>query len=297
MSVDISTIASPRFHVGDMEITRITEISFEFPVTFLFPEWQDNLTEAQLKNLHEGVLTPDRRSAIVYVNSWVVRTPNLLFIVDTGIGDGRVRHIEAFNNLNTGYLERMKTNGIDPHAVDFVFCTHLHSDHVGWNTHLSSGVWVPTFPSARYLWSRGEHDWAAGDTFRNIVSPGVYEDSVRPIVDAGLVDVVPDVGAEVIEGVMFHPTPGHTPGHMSISIRSGGGEAFFSGDVIHNPIQIYRPEWNSAFCENQDAARKSRHWMLEYTAESGALVLPAHFGANSAGYVKRESNNFRWIFA
>lgn len=287
-----------RFRLGAIEITRLTEITFDsFAPDFLLPAWHAPTVEPHLAGMREHVLNGDGTGLLVYVNCWIVRTPYHHLVIDTGIGDGRNRRIPLFNDLQTGWLDRMRQAGIDPAMIDHVLCTHLHSDHVGWNTHLSHGCWVPSFPNARYHWSRMEDAFAASPAFRDSLAAGVFEDSVQPVIEAGLVDLVNDTGGEVLEGVTFHPTPGHTPGHMSISVRDGDYMALFSGDVVHSPLQVHLPDWNSAFCEAPDAARASRRWALNHAADHRALFLPAHFGGSSAGHVTRDGDGFRWTFA
>jgi glyoxylase-like metal-dependent hydrolase (beta-lactamase superfamily II) len=287
-----------RFQLGSLDLLRLTEIVFPpYEATMLLPDWADELIAPHQDELIPDAMTPDGAGLMVNVNLWVVRTPHHLMVIDTGIGDGRTRRIPQFDGLHTGLLDRMRAAGIAPEAIDYVLCTHIHSDHVGWNTHWNDERWTPAFPNARYLWSRTENDKAASEGFRTGPAAGVYEDSVLPVIEAGLLDLVPDDGGEVIEGVTFHPTPGHTPGHMSISVRSAGHEAFFSGDVLHSPVQVLRPTWNSMFCQDAETARRSRRWALEHAAERSALVLPAHFGGRSAGRVVRRGECFHWTFA
>lgn len=291
------TAGNDTFRIGDIEITRVTEIVFtSFTPDFLLPD----SSQQELKELTTFVpaaFTEDHRSLVLSIHSWVVRTPDHLIVIDTGIGNGRKRRIPAFENLNTGYLENLEKAGVDPAKVDYVLCTHIHSDHVGWNTRLQDDQWVPTFPNARYIWSEIEQAVSASPEFRDSLAAGVYEDSVLPIIESGLVEKIGPNGGEVIKGVTFHPTPGHTPGHMSISLTSKGEEAFFSGDVVHSPLQVYKPHWNSAFCEVNNAARHSRLWALEHAAETNALFLPAHFRGSSAGRVSRSGDQFSWSFA
>lgn len=287
------------FRVGEIDITRLTEIAYVdfFTPAFLFPDWSEEKAAAHRTALTPGALRPGGEFLVVNINSWIVRTQHHTIIVDTGIGDGRTRRIAPFHNLQTGYLDRLIAAGVDPKGVDYVLCTHVHSDHVGWNTQWVDGAWVPTFPNARYLWSAKDNDIAATPEFRGSLAAGVYEDSVLPILKSGQFDAVGNEGGEVLDGIAFHPTPGHTPGHMSITFRSGNEQALFTGDTLHNPFQVFFPEWNSAFCEEHELARKSRRWVLEYAAEHRALFLPAHFGGSSAGYVTRKGEDFHWTFA
>jgi len=174
-----------------------------------------------------------------------------------------------------------------------VLLTHLHVDHVGWNTLWRDGRWAPVFPNARYVFSQPEFDFfatPAGEPRRM-----VFEDSVRPIVEAGLSQMVPEAGAEIAAGIRFLPTPGHSIGHMAIAIESQDEMALFSGDVMHSPLQVLRPAWNSVFCLDQSLARTSRQWLLAYAVETGAAIFPAHFQETSAGMVQRRSEGaYEW---
>jgi glyoxylase-like metal-dependent hydrolase (beta-lactamase superfamily II) len=183
-----------------------------------------------------------------------------------------------------------------PVAVDYVLCTHLHVDHVGRNTRLQDGRWVPAFPHARYVFSRAEYEHWSGPAGKDGPNGGVYEDSVLPVVEAGLAEIIDGAG-EVADSLVLLPTPGHTAGHLAVPLAANGDEALFTGDLMHNPLQVYRPEWNSVFCEDVEAARISRPWALEHAAERQATVFTAHFGGSSAGHVQRKSERFAWAGA
>jgi glyoxylase-like metal-dependent hydrolase (beta-lactamase superfamily II) len=185
---------------------------------------------------------------------------------------------------------------VTPESIDFVMCTHLHVDHVGWNTQLQDGRWVPTFPKARYLFSKAEHDHWSGPAGKEGFNANVYEDSVLPVVAAGRADLV--TGGEQIAGCLsVEPTPGHSIGHIAIKLLSGGQAAMFTGDIMHQPIQVYHPEWNSRFCEYPEQARQSRLKVLDFCADRDAMVFPAHFAGSFAGKILRQGERFSWEFA
>ena len=175
-----------------------------------------------------------------------------------------------------------------------MMCTHLHVDHVGWNTRLENGKWVPTFPNAKYVMSRTDHDfWAAeakkADTEAFIVN--TYNDSVLPIVEAKKAEFVS--GEHGMCGCLtLKPAPGHTPGQIRVDLDSRGKRAIFAGDALHNPVQVPLWKWNSCFCEDRDLARKSRHTLLADCVEQGALLMPAHFAPPHAAYVKDKGDRF-----
>lgn len=292
------TVQTGRHNIGDVEIVRLQEIEFrDFQPGFLFPEWNAANIEAHLPWLVPDCLTPDHAGLTVSVNTWIVRTPHHTILVDTGIGNDRDRRIPLFNQLSTPYLKKLQAAGVTPESVDFVFCTHLHSDHVGWNTRRDGDAWRPTFPNARYVFPELELTVSQSEAFRTGYAAGVYEDSILPVLEAGLVDLVGPQGAQIVDHIRFIPTPGHTAGHMSIELNGGGRRALFTGDVMHNPMQVYMPHWNSVFCDMQDRARESRRWLLDYAAEHQALLLSAHFPRSSAGYVRRHGECFEWRFA
>jgi glyoxylase-like metal-dependent hydrolase (beta-lactamase superfamily II) len=198
--------------------------------------------------------------------------------------------------------------------VDLVLHTHLHADHVGWNTSKVDGGWVPTFPNARHIFSGRECAYLAAlsasdgsdaairaeaklGRMTHLPLSKVYEDSVRPVIDAGLAREIVVDGTEVVEGFSFFPSPGHSIDHACIRFSSRGEYALFWGDVMHHPLQFMKPDWNSVFCEFPDAALKSRRWAMNHAAETDALVFTTHFAESSAGRVSREGDRFAWHFA
>ena len=196
--------------------------------------------------------------------------------------------------LDTPYPQRLRAAGIEPEEVDVVFCTHLHVDHVGWNTRLADGRWVPTFPNARYLFSRGdfEHfDRAMSLPGTSQMTRNTFTDSVLPIVEAGQAVYVDD-GEEIAKGLSLEAAPGHTPGQMCLNLRSGGRLACFCGDVLHHPLQVPLWHWRTRICTDPDQSRDSRRRMLEQCEQTGALLLPAHFIAPHGGYIEHRNDSF-----
>lgn len=297
----------PRIHqVGDVTVTRIDEIALgAFTPQMLYPE-----AEADVIERHGGALGPgslDRAGAklIQSIHSWLVRTPHHTILVDTATGNGKPRpYAPVLDRLNEPYLDRLAAAGVAPEDIDYVLITHLHADHVGWNTTLDGDRWRPTFTKARYVFSAAElrynEDLAAGkpagaDAAR-LPYPDVYADSVRPVVEAGLAQPIAIDGDEFLDGLSFVPTPGHSVDHASIRLVSRGQEALFAGDVMHHPLQVHAPELNSCFCEYLDAARQSRRWVLEDAAERNALVFSSHFAETGAGRITRRGDRFDWQF-
>ena len=202
-----------------------------------------------------------------------------------------------FHRLSTRYLERLAEVGLVPEDIDYVMCTHLHGDHIGWNTRLIDGRWVPTFPNARYVMSRVEMDAtreeAATTTFDALRY--CYEDSILPVVQAGMVDLVDGVH-EMLDNITLRPAPGHSPGNMRIELRSGRDVAVFAGDIIHTPIQIPFWEWSSKICWDKQLSAQARRDLLEFCAESGALLIPGHFSAPHVGRISDADGRFNVRF-
>ena len=251
------------------------------------------------------------------VHSWLVRLPGRTVLIDTATGNGKsVPTVPRFNHLDEPFLARLAAAGVRPDDVDLVLLTHLHVDHVGWNTRRDGGRWVPTFRKARHIFSRTEQRYAE-KLARERPAPdlppaalgladhpplaGVYEASVKPVIAAGLAEAI-DIGGTDIDGTdigdgfSFHATPGHSIDHASIRLRSKGQEAWFLGDVMHHPLQVYRPDLRSVYCEFPEPARASRQRMLEAAADSGATCFTTHFAESSAGHVTRRGKRFGWKF-
>jgi glyoxylase-like metal-dependent hydrolase (beta-lactamase superfamily II) len=257
---------------------------------------------------HEPELVPDYHQAdtgLIYgfLQSWLLDTGSERILFDTGAGNDKDRPgLPLFGGMNTDFLDRMAAAGYQPGDIDTVVCSHLHIDHVGWNTQLVDGQWRATFPNARYILPAGDRAfWDPADSSAEpsatgkFVNSGVYEDSVQPLLDESRA-VWADDGFEVAPGISLFAVPGHTPGHLAMRVESDGERALFVGDVLHHPIQIYEPDWNSQFCEFSDDARTSRRAVLTEAADTGALLVPAHFGGVHAVHVAHDGPQFRPIY-
>ena len=271
---------SETWRVGNVTISRVVELEVTGGTRFILP---DATREACLPY---GWLRPHfmdaRGNLTMSVHALVVDTGARRIVVDTCIGNDKERDIPAWNRLRTTFLADLAAAGYARDAIDTVLCTHLHVDHVGWNTMLDGGEWVPTFPNARYL--VGEAEWAHWDA----AQPGsqALADSVRPVIDAGLVDFVATTH-RVCDEVRLAPTPGHTPGHVSVHVSSAGEQALITGDCIHHPCQMTRTDWCSAADHDQAQARATREALLEGLADTDTLVIGTHFATPTAGYVRR----------
>jgi glyoxylase-like metal-dependent hydrolase (beta-lactamase superfamily II) len=197
---------------------------------------------------------------------------------------------------NWPFLENLFAVGIEPEEVDYIVFTHLHVDHVGWNTVLSGGRWTPTFPNASYLIVKQEWEyWSTHYRTLQFRDDPYYEDSIFPLFDAGQVVFV-DANDSIADGVRLEHTPGHTPGHVCVHIASGGQEAIVSGDIMHHPLQCAEPDLNSCFCVDPKQSRVTRRSFLEQYAETSVLIMPAHFPAPTVGHIIRVGETWRFSF-
>lgn len=293
-------MTKPQFYaIGDARIARVVDTVLDsFTLEQLLPDLHDD--DRQLAVGMPKTMTQDGSRVLLSVHSWVIQNRGKTILVDTGAGNDKDRpNARYFDKIRTSYLARLADVGVSPHDVDYVLHTHLHVDHVGWNTMLVDGRWTPTFPNARFIFSAKEYAYftdPANLNDRNRTSFQVQEDSVRPIVDAGLADMIEVTGDEVIPGFSFHPTPGHTMHHASIVLESAGVRALFAGDLLHHPVQVRKPELLSVFDLEPQRTVESRRWALEYAADHNATWFSSHIPEPSAGRIVREGEQYNWNF-
>ncbi len=280
-----------QWQVGDVKITRIVEMQVAGGSRFILP---DATAEACLpiEWLRPHFMDADG-NLIMSIHALVVDSGDRRIVVDTCIGNDKQRSIPNWTNLQTSFLEDLAAAGYPRETIDTVLCTHLHVDHVGWNTMLVDGEWVPTFPNARYLLARREFEyWEQADD--DELNSGVMADSVRPVVDAGLVDLV-DWEHQVCPQVRLEPTPGHTPGHVSVHVTSGSAEALITGDFMHHPCQMTRTDWCSSADFDQAAGRETRESVLARYVDTDVLIIGTHFATPTAGHVKHREDGGFWL--
>ena len=277
--------------IGSAEITRIEETRLLEP-TSLFAEWGPEHADQHRHWMGADFYDRQAKAFIVSIHSWLVKMPGRTILIDTGVGNGKTRHESPlWNNRQGTWLDDLAAAGVKPEQVDTVVCTHLHVDHVGWNTRLERGQWVPTFPNARYVIPGEEWEFWKWEAANGREPSGCIADSVTPIVEGGRASLVgPD--ATIAPDLAFEPTPGHTPGHVAVRLTTPAGQAVFAGDLMHRTVQVAEPQWNSQFCHDGVRARKTREAFVERHADSGVLVMPAHFP--HPGYVVREDGGFRF---
>jgi glyoxylase-like metal-dependent hydrolase (beta-lactamase superfamily II) len=287
--------------LGSATVTRIEEQlgPGSFPPDRYFTGFDRQVLQDNLGWLAPNHYVPQTDALITSVHSWLIKTPRHTILLDSCSGNHKDRHWwPRFHQLDTPFLERLAAAGARTQDIDIVLCTHLHADHIGWNTRLVNGRWVPTFPNAKYLFSKIENDYwdprqhseESSDPTRNIA----YVDSVLPVLEAGQAQLVDGIHA-IDESLRIEPAPGHTPGHILLKVLGEQG-GVFCGDVIHHPLQIYAPHWNTQFCQDPQQARVTRRAVLQYCADSESLLLPTHFGAPHVARVSARDGKFAAAF-
>lgn len=270
------------WQIGNVKVTRVIEMEVAGGTRFILPQaTRDEVMKMPWLAPH---FADAEGNLIMSIHALVVETPSQKIVVDTCIGNDKQRSVPNWTNLQLPFLEDLKSAGYQREDIDTVLCTHLHVDHVGWNTMLVDGEWIPTFPNARYLMAEQEFrywDEAPADDLND----GIMDDSIRPVFEAGLVDLV-GLDHQICEEVLLEPTLGHTPGHVSVHIRSEGQEALITGDCIHHPCQIEKIEWSSSADYDQEAAINTRRTLMDQYADEDILIIGTHFATPTAGHLK-----------
>ena len=292
-----------QWKIGNATITRVEELIGPLfdPETF-FPDYSKEIIEQHRDWIYPNHVDETSGRIIASMHSWLIESAHHKILVDTCIGNDKERMpYRDWHRMQSPWMTNLKAAGVSPEEIDYVMCTHLHVDHVGWNTRLQDGQWVPTFPNAKYVFSEVEYNFWQGQ--RNAENPAAFnavnnqtfDDSVLPIM--GLAEMI-DGEVDLIDDFLhISPAPGHTPGSITLDLVSEGDRALFTGDICHHPIQVYEPGWNSAFCEIPDQAIATRKRILEYCVENNAMMMPAHFGPSFAGHVKESSKGFSFKFS
>jgi len=278
--------------LGRLRISAVVERAGPTRPTWLLPDATPEAVERHRQWL-APYFTDDKGRFLQSIHAFVIQAPGFTALIDTCVGNDKDRGGRApFHMMQTTFLGDLRAAGAAPESVDLVVCTHLHVDHVGWNTRLDNGRWVPTFPRARHLFGRVEWEhWSsenADDTKR------IMADSVTPVLDAGLADLVA-MDHRVSREMWFEPTPGHTPGHVSVRLASGGAEAVITGDLMHCPVQVAEPDWGSHFDSDPEQARKTRRAFCERYADTAVAVLGTHFHHPTAGRIVRHGSTWRFV--
>ncbi|QJW85520.1 MBL fold metallo-hydrolase [Ramlibacter terrae] len=278
--IDVSGLG---LKIGDVEVTRVEDYhGLGMPGAAMFPAVEPHHWEEQQDWLVPQFYDPRSQRLRTSIHSWLVKTPRHKILIDACIGNDKNRPDDPrFHMRKEPWIERLAAAGAHPDEIDFVMCTHFHADHVGWNTQLVDGRWVPTFRNARYLFKQAEFDrWdeRRPDHVPRESQRFVFADSVLPVVEAGQAVMVDD-GYTLDERLTVEPAPGHTAGNVKIRLRTQQEQALFTGDVIHHPVQLAYPELCSVFDDDPVTGLATRLRMLDDVAASGILLLPTHFAA------------------
>ena len=289
--------------LGRMRVHKVHEMDSPVPLLSQLP----GTTREDMERLLTWYDQPDEVTAdpetsfmTFSVHSWVIEIDGLTILVDTCDGNHKNRSLEAVHQLDTDYLGNLRRAGFAPEDIDLVMCTHLHFDHVGWNTRLENGRWVPTFSNARYLFGKRDYAYFQANPAGEELHYESFLDSIVPVMEAGkgeLVDENHIAHREIGDGVWLEPAFGHSPGCCTINAQAGGPPALFWGDVIHHPVQLIRHDLTFACDMDGATASATRKRTLERVADSETLCFPAHFRRTSAGHVKRDGDLYcyEWV--
>jgi glyoxylase-like metal-dependent hydrolase (beta-lactamase superfamily II) len=282
---------SLKFSAGDLTIHRIVEQEGPYFPPDLFPGLTPDVLAQNRDWLLKTRAIDENDTLILCFQSYIVRTPHHTILIDSCIGNDKPRPGRPKWDMKTDdtYMRAFKAAGVSVGDIDFVMCTHLHVDHVGWNTKLENGRWVPTFPKARYVFGKTEFDYWTEQHAKAAVPP--FADSVLPVVEAKRAEIV---GSDFAVGdhLRILPTPGHTPGHVSFALGRAKDDAVFTGDLMHSPLQLRHPELSPKFDVDPAQAAVTRRNFLERYCDTDTLCCTAHLPSPSTGKIRRKGNGF-----
>jgi glyoxylase-like metal-dependent hydrolase (beta-lactamase superfamily II) len=292
------------YHFGTIEVQKLVEIErMAVEGDWLLGNLTPELLDEHRAWLGPNLVEPGSNRVFLSFHSYVIRTPTLNILIDTCNGNHKQRPtMPAWHMLDLPYLEHLNAIGLAPSDIDIVMCTHLHADHVGWNTRLENGRWVPTFPKARYLMSRVDYEYF--DALHNAnpstpVNRGSFIDSVLPVIESGqavLVNAGDVADAQLAKEIRLESAPGHSPGNLNIFLKAGGRSACLCGDVIHHAIQCAVPELCSPADADKAQGIATRRSLLERCADTDMVMLTGHFPDPTAGRIIRHAGSFRFRF-
>jgi glyoxylase-like metal-dependent hydrolase (beta-lactamase superfamily II) len=286
--------------IGGTQVDRVLEFEgFPAPATLIFPNCTADIVAAGRGWLDERFIGRDADTLMLSFHSFLVRSRGRTILVDTCHGNDKERPgMDYAHHMQTDYLQNLARAGVRPEDIDLVLCTHLHFDHIGWNTKLENGRWVPTFPKAKYLISRADYDWFAAGKVDPVLGCA-FNDSVLPVMEAGQVELVDTghvIAHELGDGIWLEGAPGHTPGSVMLHCQDRHGHAVFTGDVMHHPIQAAAPHLHIHGEADWEMALGARMRLMEQCADTDTLVFAAHFPTPTAARFVRAGNEFRVKF-
>lgn len=279
------------WQIGAARIVRVLDREAYLPLRNVVGDYDE-----QRLNEHRHWLAPhfidDKDFYRLAVHALLIESCGKRIIVDTCIGEHVLPFDDAFAHTGRNFLDELAAAGFPRESIDYVMCTHMHYDHIGWNTIREGERWVPTFPNARYLFARAEWEYySAHDDYEYMI----VQQAVQPIIDAGLADLV-ETDHRLTDEVTLVPTPGHTPGHVSVSIRSQGAEAFITGDMTHHPVQWAEPHWSCVSDKDRPTAERTRRELIGKLGNSDTLVIGTHFPTPCAGHITIGAEGTRFKF-
>jgi glyoxylase-like metal-dependent hydrolase (beta-lactamase superfamily II) len=282
-----------QWKIGGVKVSRVVEFETHWDGAMLLPDATAENVKRERDWLYPA-FSDETGKIKLSIHALVIESMNKRIVVDTCIGNDKVRSNPEWNKMQLPFLADLQKAGYTRESIDNVICTHLHIDHVGWNTMLQNGKWVPTFPNARYLIGGTEWDFFSRQQDEFFKAP--IDDSVRPIFDEGRAELV-DEKRKLTDEVWLESTPGHTPGHFAVRISSQGQDAVITGDLMHHPIQCRFPEWDDNFDVDLPQAKKTRRAFCERYADTGTIVLGTHFATPAAGKIVKKDDSFRFVIS
>ncbi len=286
-------------NIGNSIIKRIVDLEHvSFAADLIFPDVNPETIKQLSNRVGLQNFSDNTLDLLLSFHSFLIQTKKYNILVDTCCGNEKERPTRpAWHQRNGPFLDNLANAGLTPSDVDFVLCTHLHADHVGWNTRLIGGKWTPTFPNAQYLFTQKEFEYWKAEDQKNPSEPimyGSYNDSVLPVIKSGQAVLV-ESDHQIDNGIQLEPAYGHTPGNIVVNIESESDQAILCGDVIHHPLQLIKPKWSTNFCYDPELSRQTRLNLLNRCAETQTAILPAHFHSPDYGYIERDGDTYQLI--
>jgi glyoxylase-like metal-dependent hydrolase (beta-lactamase superfamily II) len=281
---------------GDVIVTSVVERDGPWrPPEIMYPTCDKETALAHLETMAPYVYDAAQNMLVITYQTYIVQTPHHTILIDTCLGEDK-GYGPPHDFPKQPWLDGMAANGLSFEYIDYVFCTHLHIDHCGWNTRLIDGRWVPTFLNAKYIFSRKEYDTWEEETKKGAHPPGnVWSQNCQPTVEAGQAMLVDD-DFMLDDTIWLTPTPAHSPGHVCVNLKSGGKQGLFSGDMMHQALQCIEPDWWSCFRWDADQSARTRRKVLDSIADTDTVVLPTHFLGPTAGHVVGDGDTWRFKF-
>lgn len=281
------------FTIGDIHLSKVLDSLEPTSPRFLYVEKRKEDFDPYLDWLQPHFIN-EKKLMLLSIHTFIIKTPHHTVMIDTCIGNDKQRlAFDQWNGRKGSFLQDLAAAGCAPESIDYVFCTHMHLDHTGWNTQLKDGRWVPSFPNATYLFNKNE--WEHWKDEPKPEDQAVVEQNIVPIIEAGQVEWV-DNEWSIDDAVSLLPTPGHTPGHCSVQLKSNGQEAVITGDMMVNPVQIAEPEWSQQADADREQAIATRTLFVNRYCDTPTLILGTHFNTPTGVYIVSQSDKkrIRW---